>query len=136
MLNEPNSTLDDAELQKLVVQIHSESPSLGESMMCGRLRASGYKVSRERIRNVMRSTDPLGAALRWPGGATKRRPYSVSGPNSLWHIGMLCEIHGFVHDPVRCTVLFSLWLYNYTIPPQYFKIIMIMYTFMQTDTTS
>ena len=78
--------LTDAELE-----IQAESPTLGESMVAGRLRASGYKVTRERIRNTLRETDPLSVAMRWPGGLSRRHPYSVAGPNSLWHIGM-CKI--------------------------------------------
>ena len=53
-------------------------------MVCGSLRANGVKVTRERVRNVLRSTDPFG---RWPLGLVRRQPYSVAGPNSLWHIG-------------------------------------------------
>ena len=45
------------------------------------LGAKGVKVTRDR--------DPIGVALRWPAGATRRQPYSVAGPNSLWHIGKL-----------------------------------------------
>ena len=60
----------------------------GVSMICGSLRARGMKVTRERVHQSLRSIDPIGVALRWPGGATRRRPYSVAGPNSLWHIGM------------------------------------------------
>ena len=42
------------------------------------------------MRTSLRAVDPLSAALRWPGGLTVCRPYSVAGPNSLWHIGNLC----------------------------------------------
>ena len=44
-------------------------------------------MSREQIRETIRRTDPLNTALRWHG-TTARQPYSVPGPNSLWHIGM------------------------------------------------
>ena len=44
-----------------------------------------YRVTRARVRDALRSVDPINTALRWQGG---RRPYSVPGPNSLWHIGM------------------------------------------------
>ena len=88
MLNEPASTMTDAELKEFMIQLKSESPTLGESMVAGRLRANGYNVTRERIWNVLRDTNPLSIALRWPGGQHRRRPYSVAGPNSLWHIGM------------------------------------------------
>ena len=56
-------------------------------MVCGSLRAKGVKVTRERVRNILRSTDPLGSVRRWPLGLIRRQPYSVAGPNSLWHIG-------------------------------------------------
>ena len=56
-------------------------------MVCGSLRAKGVKVTRDRVRNILRSTDPLGSARRWPLSTIRRQPYSVAGPNSLWHIG-------------------------------------------------
>ena len=60
---------------------------IGETIVLGRLRALGFQVTRERVRNALRQTDPLSSALRWKGNLTRRRPYSVPGPNSLWHIG-------------------------------------------------
>ena len=89
MLYDPTTTLTDAELTALVIQMQSESPTLGESMVAGRLRANGYKVTRERIRNTLRDIDPLRAAQRWPGGLSRRRPYSVAGPNSLLLLWLL-----------------------------------------------
>ena len=91
MLNEPTSTMTDAELRAFVIQLHSESPTLGESLVAGRLRANGYKVTRQRVRNALQETDPLSVALRWPGGLSRWQPYSVAGPNSLWHIGMIAN---------------------------------------------
>ncbi len=67
--------------------MYSETPTIGVSMVTGRLRALGYKVSRDRIRKALRDADPLSSALRWTGGLTRRQPYCVAGPNSLWHIG-------------------------------------------------
>ena len=87
MLDDPGNTLNDADLLELIRQMHSDSPTLGISMISGRLRARGFKVSRDRLRRVIRESDPLSSAYRWPGGASKRRPYSVPGPNSLWHMG-------------------------------------------------
>ena len=40
----------------------------------------------------MRVTDPINTALRWRGNLSNRRPYSVPGPNSLWHIGESCTV--------------------------------------------
>lgn len=99
MLDEPNNSLNDADLLEMIRQIHSESPTLGVSMVSGRLRARGFKVARDRLRRVMRESDPLSAAFRWPGGATKRRPYSLPGPNSLWHMGKLL-MHAAVVGPI------------------------------------
>ena len=88
MLNEPHTTISDVDIASLITQMRSESPTLGESIISGRLRASGYRVSRDRLRRIIRDVDPLSVVLRWPCIATRRRPYSVPGPNSLWHIGM------------------------------------------------
>ncbi len=64
----------------VIEEMRSESPTLGISMIIGRLRARGLKVSRDRLRRLFRESDPLSAALRWTGIATKHRPYSVAGP--------------------------------------------------------
>lgn len=61
-------------------------------MLYGSIRARGIKVTREEVRSTLRFLDPLGSSLRSPSGATSRRPYSVPGPNSLWHIGTVCFI--------------------------------------------
>lgn len=87
LIDEPSNIPTDAELLSLISQIRLESPALGESLVAGRLRAQGYKVTRQRIRTTLRAIDPLSVALRWPGGLTRQHPYSVPGPNSLWHIG-------------------------------------------------
>ena len=46
----------------------------------------GLSVTRARLREAMRVSDPIHTALRW-SEITPRRPYSVPGPNSLWHVG-------------------------------------------------
>ena len=83
----PNSDLADEDLIAMVREFRQDNPDVGESMAAGLLRARGYRVVRARIRDALRNSDPLSAALRWPGGITRRRIYSVAGPNSLWHIG-------------------------------------------------
>ena len=72
-------------------------------MAMGTLRAGGYKVTRARIQSALRSQDSLSAAMRWPGGITRRRVYSVAAPNSLWHIGMIGTVNACnrVHDKVE-----------------------------------
>ena len=78
--------IDDGELELVVRQIRRSSPSLGQTMVWGTLRSMGYRVTRERVREAIRITDPINNALRWRE-VSARRTYSVPGPNSLWHIG-------------------------------------------------
>ena len=73
----------------MIRSIRQDTVYSGVSMMWGSLQARGVKVTRERVRQALRSIDPISVALRWPAGATRRRPYSVAGPNSLWHIGSI-----------------------------------------------
>lgn len=89
MLDDSTSTITDAELSTKIDDIRSESPTLGITLVTGRLRNMGYKVSRDRIRYAVRASDPLSSALRWTGALSRRQPYSVAGQNSLWHIGKL-----------------------------------------------
>ena len=86
---DPRSIPTDAQLRTIVREIKHGQPELGEVMVMGRVRSMGYNVSRDRLRRAIRLLDPLHTALRWRGGLTSRRPYSVPGPNSLWHIGMI-----------------------------------------------
>ena len=86
LIDDPTTHISDIDLQSLIQQIRGESPNCGISMMYGGIRSRGIKVTRERVREAIKSVDPLGGALRWPA-KIKRRPYSVGGPNSLWHIG-------------------------------------------------
>ena len=88
LINEPDRTLTDSELTNKVSEIKNTIPDAGEKLIIGRLKSMGYSITRARVRDVLRSTDPINTALRWQGGITARRPYSVPGPNSLWHIGM------------------------------------------------
>ena len=79
--------LTNDEVKRHVIQMRQQSPNMGESIAIERYRALGIQVTRDQVRRALRETDPLYTALRWPGGLTSRRPYSVPGPNSLWHIG-------------------------------------------------
>lgn len=80
------STVTESQLMAIVHQLRQELPDVGQTILAGRLRAMGVHVGRHRIREAIRRSDPLNTALRWHG-VTNRRPYSVPGPNSLWHIG-------------------------------------------------
>ena len=103
LIDEPSNIPTDAELLSLISQIRLESPALGESLVAGRLRAQGYKVTRQRIRTTLRAIDPLSVALRWPGGLTRRNPYSIPGPNSLRHIGKCIMEASIDLNNTRCT---------------------------------
>ena len=89
MIETRGGNITDSELHEILQHIKMEMPSLGQTMAWGRLRSLGFKVTRERVRNAIRSVDPLHTALRWKE-MTTRRPYSVPSPNSLWHLGMFC----------------------------------------------
>lgn len=88
MVDDPRTIPTDRELTHLVEQIRRELPYLGEVMVMGRLRALGYYVTRSHLRQVIIETDPINRALRWGRNLHVRQPYSVPGPNSLWHIGI------------------------------------------------
>lgn len=79
-VDEPLRTMNEDELQHFVQGLRRQLPDVGEALVIGRLRSLGYHITRERVRQSIRATDPLNAALRWHG-------VTVSRP-SLWHIGM------------------------------------------------
>ena len=83
ILNDPSIEINDAELRVVLSQLRRTFPELREKMVIGHLRSLGYNVTRSRVRNAIRVTDPINVALRWQGNLTVRRPYSVPGPNSL-----------------------------------------------------
>ena len=87
LTEDPRIVPTDAQLHTVVSDIQAGQPEIGEVMIMGRIRSMGYKVSRQRLKQEIRNSDPLHVALRWRGGLTSRRPYSVPGPNSLWRIG-------------------------------------------------
>ena len=89
MTGNDGTNITDSELREVLRQLRQELPSLGQTLAWGRLRSMGFKVRRERLRQAMREIDPIHTALRWRGELVQRQPYSVPGPNSLWHIGEL-----------------------------------------------
>ena len=78
--------ITDEDVETLVLDIKAEMPDVGERMLLGALIARGVKVGRERLRRIIQKVDPVNTALRWSSFVV-RRPYSVSGSNSLWHLG-------------------------------------------------
>ena len=87
MLEDPSKEISDEDLKATIAEIQSSMPCVDTSIVIGRIRSMGYTITRERVRQALRQQDPLSSALRWPGVVSPRRPYSVAGPNSLWHIG-------------------------------------------------
>lgn len=83
LIRDPSASLSDIQLREVLKEVKSGNPEIGEVIVWGRIRALGYRVTRERLRKEIRRTDPLHTALRWGGLLTSRRPYSVCGPNSL-----------------------------------------------------
>ena len=71
----------------MLTNLRRSLPYNGQTVVRGHLRSMGYYITRIRVRESIRRTDPLNTALRWGGDAHRRRPYSVPGPNSLWHLG-------------------------------------------------
>ena len=91
--------------------VRQDLPNVGEKLVLGRLRSMGYHVTRERVRQAIRAIDPINSALRWQGVFTPRHPYSVPGPNSLWHIGLCICVYVIKH-----TVTSYSYLYIHTVP--------------------
>ena len=98
LLHDPTSEISDEDLLSHIQQIHQDTTYSGVQMVCGSLRPKGVKVTRERVHNILRSTDPFGSARRWPLGLVRRQPYFVAGPNSLWHIGNYYELNCVHHN--------------------------------------
>lgn len=81
------SECSDEELEAQVIDLKAQMPDVGEKMLRGALIAHGIMVGRERLRAIIHKVDPINTALRWSTFVV-RRPYSVLGANSLWHLGM------------------------------------------------
>ena len=75
----------------MVTEMKSKYPDAGERLIQTDIRSRGIKVVRERLRTVIRDVDPLGTSLRW-NAKLSRKQYSVPGPNSLWHIGIMPKV--------------------------------------------
>lgn len=91
MLEDSTRPISNSELRQMLRLMRQQHPNFGETMAMGYIRSLGYKVRRARLREAIHATDPIQVALRWQGNLASRRPYSVPGPNSLWHIGKLVE---------------------------------------------
>ena len=77
------SDISDEHLTNAVRDILAITPSVGETYVIGSLRSRGIHVPRLRIRNAIRSVDPISRAMR-RSHAVVRRVYNVPCPNALW----------------------------------------------------
>ena len=57
--------ISDNELREVLQQMRREFPTLGQTLVRGRLRSLGFRVTRARVREAMRVIDPINTALRW-----------------------------------------------------------------------
>ena len=80
--------ISDADLDQSVTAVKEQMPDVGERMITGALRSNGIHVPRRRVRQSLHRVDLINVALRWRP-RIQRRPSSVHGPNSLWHLGKL-----------------------------------------------
>lgn len=87
LMDDQRDILIDADLDRLMTELRHDLPYSGQSVIMGHLRSQGHYITRVRVRDSIRRTDLLNTPQRWGGGAHQRRPYSVPGPNSLWHLG-------------------------------------------------
>ena len=114
------SNISDSELLEIVQTIRVEMPDVGQCLVSGRLRSMDIHVSRERIRRCIQISDPLNTVRRWHG-TTIRRPYSVPGPNSLWHIGMCVYMQHDCLTYVNLKLLYIMVLFSSNVSNQLFN---------------
>lgn len=81
------SSIDDVNLETTVRSLVREFPNVGYKRMTGLLLSRGLRIQQSRIREMMRSVDPLGTLYRTLSlRLVHRRRYNVSSPLSLWHV--------------------------------------------------
>ena len=78
-------SVTDSELDTIILDIRMYNPNIGVTLMEGEVRSRGIRASHRRVWEAMRRVDPEGVSDRWHP-PLERREYSVSGPNSVWHI--------------------------------------------------
>lgn len=85
--DENRDVLSNADLDSIIRDLRRDLPYSGQTLFLGRLRGMGYYTTRACVRESIRRVDPLNTPLHWGGDRHRWRPYSVPGPNSLWHLG-------------------------------------------------
>ena len=76
------SSITDRQLDTIILRIKESHPHDGEVMMLGHLQREGM---RWRLRASIHRVDPINTALQ-KSRTVRRRVYSVSGPNVVWHV--------------------------------------------------
>ena len=59
LVYDPHNTISDDDLKDTIKQLRRLQPYCGVSMVWDNLRARGIKVTRERVRSMLRAIDPL-----------------------------------------------------------------------------
>lgn len=97
----PVSTLNDDQLDDLIIRLRSHFRRAGISMLDGMLRRIGHRVPRDRIGASLTRIDPVQRVFQRI--RIRRRIYSVPGPNSLWH-------HDGQHGASFCILLCIMYI--------------------------
>lgn len=77
--------LHDDELDERVTSIMKDHPRRGEVTVTGCMRADGWRVTRQRLRDCLDRVDHEGRQER-KSKTVKRRVYNIPGPHHLWHL--------------------------------------------------
>ncbi|XP_034554902.1 uncharacterized protein LOC117823781 [Notolabrus celidotus] len=86
-VSELYTTINDEELDNLVLSIKNEMPTAGYRMVMGRMLSLGFRVQWKRMAASMHRVDAIGILSRLANvGCVVRRTYSVRGPLSLVHV--------------------------------------------------
>ena len=107
------SSIEDADLDTLVKAYKVKRPGAGFRYVRGHLRSAGLRVQKQRVLDTLQRVDRVGRFIR-KRTVVRRRKYSSSRPNALWHcdghhklIKFGFVIHGFIDGNchmVRCSV--------------------------------
>ena len=79
------SQVTNQQLDELVASIKQDHPYDGEILLNGHLRSKGIRVTRQALRDSIHRVDHSNVLSR-RHDVIRRRIYSVSHPNSVWHI--------------------------------------------------
>lgn len=77
--------INDSDLDEVMRDLVTSYPNSGRTILRGHRRRLGIHVQRERARLSMIRVDLVNVCMRRMR-VIRRRTYSVSGPNALWHI--------------------------------------------------